>query len=133
MATRSTISIINKDGSVEGVYCHFDGYLSRVGKLLVNNYDSEKKVRELIALGSLSYLDIKAKPNKKSIHTFDNPQKGVTVAYHRDRGEELVIYKATNYDEFMENFGEAYNYLFMDGEWHYYHESPYIPLNKLLS
>jgi len=34
MATRSRIAIENQDGTVTSIYCHFDGYLSGVGKLL---------------------------------------------------------------------------------------------------
>ena len=37
MSTRSNIGIINEDGSVRVVYCHFDGYLTGgVGEQLVN-------------------------------------------------------------------------------------------------
>ena len=40
-------------------------------------------------LGALSYLAPRVKPNPGETHTFDNPAKDVTVAYHRDRGDEL--------------------------------------------
>jgi hypothetical protein len=34
MSTRSRIAIENQNGSVTSVYCHFDGYISGVGKTL---------------------------------------------------------------------------------------------------
>jgi len=40
MATRSNIGIVNEDGSVTGIYCHWDGYpennkvTTKVGKLV---------------------------------------------------------------------------------------------------
>jgi len=56
MATRSTIAIRNADNTVTAIYCHWDGYLSYNGKILFENYNTEEKVRELIALGDLSVL-----------------------------------------------------------------------------
>ena len=36
MATRSTISIQKKDGTIRSVYCHWDGYCEYNGVLLYN-------------------------------------------------------------------------------------------------
>ena len=54
MATRSTIGVLNTDGSVTAVYCHWDGYPEHNGKILIENYTTEEKVRELISFGSIS-------------------------------------------------------------------------------
>ncbi len=35
MATRSNIGIVNEDGSITGIYCHYDGYPEYVGKMLL--------------------------------------------------------------------------------------------------
>lgn len=115
MSTRSTIAIQNEDGSVEGVYCHSDGYLSYNGKLLFEHFTDESKIRALIALGGISSLcaDITC-PNG---HTFDNPVEGFTRVYHRDRGEDLEIYKGLNYIEFYLDMNQEYNYLWADGQW----------------
>ena len=74
MATRSNIAIENQDGSVSAIYCHFDGYIDGVGKILQENYNTREKMEQLIALGDISSLG----------ETIEE-----TVAYHRDRGEEL--------------------------------------------
>jgi hypothetical protein len=38
MGTRSTIALEFADGTVEQVYCHWDGYLSNNGKILQAHY-----------------------------------------------------------------------------------------------
>ena len=57
MSTRSNIGIINVDGSLEVIYCHFDGYLEGVGRVLLENYNTEEKVRELLSRGHVSSLE----------------------------------------------------------------------------
>ena len=54
MATRSRIAIENQDGTVTSIYCHFDGYLSGVGKILKEYYTTQTKVEALINLGFIS-------------------------------------------------------------------------------
>ena len=100
MATRSTIAIEFADGTVGQVYCHWDGYLSNNGKILLNNYMDPFKVRELVDLGDVSSLG--AEVGVK--HPFDNPHPygtvfweihkekygDMTTFYGRDRGESEV-------------------------------------------
>jgi hypothetical protein len=74
MSTRSRIAIENQNGSVTSIYCHFDGYISGVGKLLKEYYTTQAKVEALIELGDISSLDM-------------TPSS--TTAYHRDRNEDL--------------------------------------------
>lgn len=88
MSTRSAIITKTKDG-YQGVYCHSDGYLEGVGYTLRDHYSDDKKVKELISLGHLSVLGDRALPI--SGHTFDVPEDGTTIAYHRDRGDRLGI------------------------------------------
>ena len=103
MATRSTIAIQNEDGTVTGIYCHWDGYPEHNGKILVNDYTTEEKVRELIALGDISSLG----------STIDK-----TEAYGRDRGENSVgPHKGKSHHEFVGKYGQQYDYLFKNGEW----------------
>lgn len=40
MATRSYI-FVKKGESYKGIYCHFNGYPSRVGRILLKNYNSD--------------------------------------------------------------------------------------------
>ena len=41
MATRGTISIEHKDGSISSVYSHWDNYLEYNGKLLLEYYNKK--------------------------------------------------------------------------------------------
>lgn len=56
MATRSNIGIKLDNGSIEMIYCHWDGYLSYNGKILLEHYNTTEKVNELIKLGNISTL-----------------------------------------------------------------------------
>ena len=57
MATRSTIAKLSKNGIIKAVYCHSDGYLGHVGKVLEEHYKDESKVDELLAHGDISVLN----------------------------------------------------------------------------
>jgi hypothetical protein len=118
MATRSRIGIENEDGSVSSVYCHWDGYPSHNGDLLVKHYSDRENVEALISLGSISSLR-KNLVNTSGTHSFESPQEDVTIAYHRDRGEDL---QEARIDESIEAYAksdyEAYGYVFTrDDEW----------------
>ena len=89
MATRSFICKSLPNNTVVGVYCHYDGYPSGVGATLSTHYTTESRVDALLSLGSISQLHPRLVPDLGETHTFDNPAVGVTVAYHRDRGEAL--------------------------------------------
>jgi len=113
MATRSTIAIQNDDGTVTGIYCHWDGYLSYNGRILKENYNTEAKVRELIALGQLSALGetIGEKVD------FNNAPDGQCIAYGRDRGEIDSDAETFNtWTALLNRSGQEYNYLFVPDE-----------------
>jgi len=95
MATRGNIGIINEDGSVTGIYVHWDSYPEHVGKLLLKHYNNSGIVNELMDLGNLSYLE-KNLYCEDNNHSWKNPAEGVCVAYGRDRGETDVDYKMVN-------------------------------------
>lgn len=88
MSTRSNIGIINEDGSVDVIYCHWDGYPCHNGALLLHHYKEEDKVRRLMRLGDISYLAEKLEPAPGQEHTYDKPADGVVVAYMRDFGDK---------------------------------------------
>jgi hypothetical protein len=117
MGTRSRIAIEKNDGTVTSIYCHWDGYPDHNGRILVENYTDRAKVEELIALGDLSSLNEKVKPEVGD-HSYDSPQKGVTIAYHRDRDEEFSQMNHKNANEYLHGDVEEYGYLFTkDNEW----------------
>jgi hypothetical protein len=121
MATRSRIGIETTNASgnkvIKSIYCHFDGYPSGVGKMLMENYTDPKKVESLISLGDISFLQEEIVPTGP--HSFASPQPGVTVAYHRDRGERFISPKIdSSVSEFFRNQDSSYSYLFTEeGEW----------------
>lgn len=130
MATRSTISMQRKDGTIAKIYCHWDGYLENNGKILLEHYKDPEKIAELIELGSLSQLG-KEIGHK---HDFDETvDRNWCKAYGRDRGESdvaAVIFK--DLQDFYENAkGEEYNYLWIGGQW--YGQSSYFADGKWLA
>jgi hypothetical protein len=113
MATRSTIAIQNDDGTVTGIYCHWDGYLSHNGRILKENYNTEAKVRELIALGQLSGL---GETIGEKVDFYNAPD-GQCIAYGRDRGEIDSDAETFNtWTALLNLSGQEYNYLFVPGE-----------------
>ena len=114
MSTRSSIAMLNIDGTVHGHYCHSDGYLSYNGEMLFEHYKDINKVKELIALGDMSSLAPEVCPPKGSKHSFDNRCDGVSVFYGRDRGEKGVdTQKYESLEAYLKdgNFQE-YDYVF---------------------
>lgn len=90
MSTHATIAIT--DGiKCRAIYLHWDGYLAWAGAILHDYYATKEKAEQLIGLGSLSSLKELVAPNPGMVHTFDEPNELVTVAYHRDRKEPLEI------------------------------------------
>lgn len=128
MSTHSFIGYETDSGKIVGVYCHYDGFLDGVGHVLKKYYTDPAKIRALVELGSLSSLG--AKLGEK--HAFDDDvyEKEWTKAYHRDRGEELVI---AEYDD-MYSISGAYEFMYVytnQGLWMYKNEfanSPWLPL-----
>lgn len=116
MATRSYIGKMNPEtGVITYIYCHYDGYLSHTGRLLVENYSDETKVDELLNLGDLSFLDEQIGEQ----HDFKKPTKGWTVSYFRDRGEQNKSISQTYLEDYNVNPGIDYFYLFTEDGWKY--------------
>ena len=121
MATRSRIGLMLEDGSIKHSYCHFDGYPKGVGHTLVENYSDIDRAKELLSFGDMSYLSPKVTPEGE--HSFNNPEKDVTVFYGRDRGESDVDSAITSMDEYhsvMYSSCIDYLYLFSGGHWWVY-------------
>lgn len=118
MATRSRIGIENPDGTVTSVYCHWDGYPEYNGRILVEYYNTEDRARRLVELGAISTLRSRPEPRGEECHSFDTPIRDVTVAYHRDRGEEFSQQQHTSVEQYFKGDIEEYGYLFtQEGEW----------------
>lgn len=115
MATRSRIGIELENGTVKSIYCHWDGYISNNGKILLECYDRDKTL-DLVKLGDISSLGDQVDPTGP--HSFESPQHGVTVAYHRDRGESLNYRTNKSVEDFFKSDYEEYGYVLgLDGRW----------------
>jgi len=123
MSTNSLIAMEKEDGTIDAIYCHFDGYPEYNGELLKEYYTDPDEVETLIDEGSLSSLGVYISPpvtDEEPIHTFDNPMKDVCVFYHRDRGEKLEINYYMNIEEYESERGYQFKYLFkQDNNWYY--------------
>ena len=84
MSTRSVIGLERPDGSIKCVYCHFDGYPSHHGPILLLGYPTADKVEALLGGGDISILGMVP----GLVQDFRRPQPGWTLYYGRDRGEE---------------------------------------------
>jgi hypothetical protein len=136
MATRSRIGIELPDHTVVSVYCHWDGYVSHNGKILVEHYQNREDVEELIDGGSMSHLrtrgtwdhSLPLRDEKGNyIHDaagylkYENDREPQPL-YYTERGEELEI-AHTSFDEFVSGnlCGEEYAYLYnLDDNWKCY-------------
>ncbi len=122
MGTRSTIALEYADGTVEQVYCHWDGYLEHNGKILQEHYSNPFILRDLIDLGDLSSL----RPTigiKHAFSQFELPADEVEAFkaltedmctfYGRDRGETgTSAKKFASFEDYMLNHQyEEYDYI----------------------
>ena len=123
MATRSTIAIEYADGTVQQVYCHWDGYLDHNGQLLLNHYSDPLVAEELVGLGSISSLreTVGEKHDFDERFERDDPKAKWTTAYGRDRGEENCEPSVfQNFEDYKNNHQyEEYEYILRkDGFWY---------------
>ncbi len=104
MSTRSRIGILKKDGSIDSIYCHLDGYPEWVGEKLYKKYNSLDRIERLISLGDISHLEDNLEPDPDKEHSFghDTEQKNVVVAYHRDRNESWEHVKPKHFNNIKE-------------------------------
>ena len=122
MGTRSTIALEFADGTVEQVYCHWDGYLAHNGQILLKHYSNPFILRDLIDLGDISSL----RPTIGTKHAFSQFElraeevagfklltENMTTFYGRDRGETgTSAKKFASYEDYLLNHQyEEYEYI----------------------
>jgi hypothetical protein len=120
MATRSAIGFMRNDGSIRAVYVHWDGYLSHVGKTLIENYDLIG-VGDLCDLGDISSLG----------ETIED-----TEFYGRDRNEDDVeAHEFASEHEFVDWYTDSeFYYLIKDDKWYVSeHCAEFLLLNERLT
>jgi hypothetical protein len=115
MATRSYIGKLNPDNTVSYIYCHYDGYLKHNGELLNEHYTTEQKVDQLLELGDISFLDVEI----GEAQDFKNPTTGWTVAYSRDRRDGEAKQRLADLEDYNQDMGIDYFYLYTNEGWKY--------------
>jgi len=129
MATRSTIALEFADDTVGQVYCHWDGYLSHNGTILLENYSDPFKLRDLIDLGDLSTLRTQIGIKhpfsmfeaKMTQDEYANLYRDMCTFYGRDRDENDTQAKYfDNFEDYAANHQtEEYEYILRkDGQWY---------------
>jgi hypothetical protein len=149
MGTRSTIALEFADGTVQQVYCHWDGYLEYNGKILFENYSNPFVLRDLIDLGDLSSL----RPTIGTKHAFSQFEvpaneveafktltENMCTFYGRDRGETGTgAKKFANFEDYVANHQfEEYEYILreVDGQATWFvseYSGPYVSLEEALT
>ena len=103
MATRSFIGKLNKDDSITGIFCYWDGYPEHAGRILIDNYLTEQQVDQLLALGDLSSIA----PTLAECESYSSRgEQGVEAKLYKDiqafyeagKGPWVEYYYVFNYD-----------------------------------
>ena len=140
MSTRSRIGILKKDGSIDSIYCHLDGYPEWVGQKLYRFYNNLEKINSLINLGAISHLEENLEPNPNMKHEFghDTEQPNVVVAYHRDRKEDWKYVKPKHFkdinefEDYCKQSDQEYAYLYdVNNESYIWSEIPWNTNEKM--
>lgn len=111
MSTRCTVSLYDGNGKYHSVYGHWDGYLSGVGRILLEYYNTLETVTELIEMGNFSSI---------------RPTLNDSVFYTRDRFENYELNKPTMYYNIFDIPVQEYNYLYTGTHWFYYDDDRYV-------
>ena len=144
MSTRSLIGVMHGD-VCKSIYCHSDGYLSYVGKVLLKHYNNDQspKANHLVSMGDMSVLGKeigeKIDFNDRMEYDADNIAKQCRF-YGRDRGETGAEFVTDlTFESFLDSVdaaGAEYYYIMRDGIW--YTGCPgkgsrLVPLNEALA
>lgn len=118
MSTQCGIAVLTDKG-YETIYVHNDGYPDYMWPMLTENYGTEELAKKLVSLGDASFIDEKLEPTS-NFHRFGTPEPGVSMFYHRDRGEPWSDVAPTTYTA-KELFAcYYYAYVWEDGFWCFY-------------
>ena len=123
MSTHATIARENYDGTVDTIYCHFDGYLSHVGRVLLEHYADPFKIDHLIDLGNISCLGYTTDSQPPAVlapDQFPAMDRNYTIAYERDKDEDdQQAITFTDMESFL-NYDDASHYTYVkrsDKKW----------------
>tara|TARA_B100001564_G_scaffold306500_1_gene275956 strand:+ start:921 stop:1442 length:522 start_codon:yes stop_codon:yes gene_type:complete len=124
--TRWLVGIEQPSGKITSTYGHYDGYPEWAGKHLKKFYNNPMKAKELLKLGRAGISTIGKKIKGSKDHSFEKPDKDVTVFYGRDRGEKgNMTSNWGNRDKVKFDSGEEYAYIYNLKEKQWYYKSRY--------
>jgi hypothetical protein len=85
------LAMRNEDGGITAIYCHYDGYVEGVGRILNEHYQDPEKIKKLLSIGDLSVLAEEI----GETNSFDPGMRvgGVCLFYTRDGGEKEALAK----------------------------------------
>lgn len=113
MSTNSRIGYL-ENGQVKNIYCHWDGYTSHNGAILLDHYDTLDKVKALVDRSNVSSL------GSKPLNTrfYDGAQESPTL-------EDIASFKKDAY----------YHYLFdvKNNEWTLFHKGETYKLSDVIN
>lgn len=84
MGTRSLIAKQVGPDEYRTIFCQMEGHLECQGAILLEHFATPDQVDKLLDLGDLYLLHPKLEPEPDQHHSYEKPQAGVVVAYHRD-------------------------------------------------
>ena len=134
MSTRSIIGKVEKDGTIKHIYCHWDGYPSNNGAILVGHWNDSEKIDALLQLGSLSklgfvigskhpferYSDVYSKDGREAAEKLPEKIEEWCVSHKRDRGDDCDTQTSSDIDKFVKDIEGSFAewvYLWEDGQW----------------
>jgi len=116
MSTHSLIAKKYVDGSYRSIHCHFDGYLSHTGRILLDHYSDPQKIERLMDEGDLRVIGSELGEE----HSLEEYNKRWCTFFGRDCKEyESIAYYHSSFEKLMDHFTEnSYPYLYVyDGQW----------------
>jgi hypothetical protein len=121
MSTNCGIAVKVYEG-YKTIYCHWGGYPGYMYPLLRDWYGTKERAEALVSFGDASYITKRLVPSLDSDHSFNNPEKGVCVFYHRDRQEPwtAVAPKMCTLARVLKDY--EYVYIFENDSWSCYEE-----------
>ena len=104
MSTNANIGYIEND-TITYTYLHYDGYPKHTGKILYEEFNTTDKVKELVELGYVEFID-----------------KDEVISFHEDKGYDFDTVSPQITDS-LNRFVECeFNYLFdtKTEKWRFY-------------
>lgn len=118
MSTNATIAVKTERGPYKSIYVHNDGYFSYMYPMLSENYGTQERAEALVSFGDASFIAKRLCPSQGSHHSFDHPEKDVSIFYYRDRGEDFSVSFDNTKEAVLKS--QYYVYIFEDGMWRAY-------------